>query len=114
MCRCNDIVLNCVSTYIERSPELRQLLIGISTSRYFPPRGTAGLARSFVKGNNRVPAPPPMMMESVRCVVPGGRAGVAIAGKGSAKDSCRCRSCLYTIVLTQHPRFRAIYLRYPV
>src|SRR5258708_11185559 len=46
-------------------PELRQLLIGISTSRYLPASGTAGLDRSFVSGNSRVPAPPPMMIASV-------------------------------------------------
>src|SRR6266567_6832453 len=78
MCRCSDMLLNCVSTYIERSPEFRQLLIGISTNRYFPPSGTAGLARSLVSGNSRVPAPPPMMIARVRWVVPGGSAGVCI------------------------------------
>src|SRR5256885_6593989 len=41
-----------------------QLEIGISTSRYLPASGTAGLARSRVRGNKRVPWPPPMMMES--------------------------------------------------
>ena len=41
-----------------------QLLTGTSTNRYFPPIGTAGFARSFVSGNNRVPAPPPMMTAS--------------------------------------------------
>ena len=35
--------------------------IGTSTSRYFPARGTAGLARSLVRGNRRVPWPPPMI-----------------------------------------------------
>src|SRR6266567_7310782 len=74
MCRCSDMLLNCVSTYIERSPEFRQLLIGISTMRYLPPSGTAGFARSFVNGNKRVPAPPPMTMASVRWVVSGGNA----------------------------------------
>src|SRR6266481_4548261 len=46
-------------------PELRQLLICISTSRYLPASGTAGLDRSFVSGNSRVPAPPPMMIANV-------------------------------------------------
>src|SRR5438094_8425465 len=64
---------------MERSPEFRQLLIGISTNRYFPPRGTAGFARSLVNGKSRVPAPPPMMMARVRWVVPGGSAGACIA-----------------------------------
>src|SRR6266566_511020 len=59
---------------MERSPEFRQLLIGISTIRYLPPSGTAGLARSFVNGNKRVPAPPPIMIASVRCSAPGGSA----------------------------------------
>ena len=48
-----------------RRPEFRQLLIGISTRRYFPPSGTAGLARSLVSGKRRDPAPPPMMMARV-------------------------------------------------
>ena len=38
----------------------------------FSPKGTAGLERSLVRGNNRVPAPPPMTIARVRCVVPGG------------------------------------------
>src|SRR3954470_395490 len=45
------------------SPELMQLEIGISTRRYFPASGTAGLERSRVSGNRRVPCPPPMMIE---------------------------------------------------
>src|SRR5262249_2343129 len=40
----------------------------MSTKRYLPASGTAGLARSFVSGNKRVPAPPPMMMERVLLV----------------------------------------------
>src|SRR5947207_948847 len=74
---------------MERSPEFRQLLIGISTIRYLPPSGTAGFDRSFVNGNRRVPAPPPMTMARVRCVVPGGRAGMGIAAAGFAKKESR-------------------------
>lgn len=36
-----------------------QLLIGISTKRYLPAIGTAGLLLALVKGANLVPAPPP-------------------------------------------------------
>lgn len=36
-----------------------QFEMGISTMRYFPPKETAGFERSFVKGYNRVPLPPP-------------------------------------------------------
>src|SRR6476659_8274825 len=49
-----------------RMPEFRQLLMGISTSRYLPPSGTAGLALSFVRGKSLVPAPPPIIMARVR------------------------------------------------
>src|SRR5581483_154704 len=58
----SDVLLNCVNTYMWRSPELMQLLIGMSTMRYLPPSGTAGFERSLVSGNRRVPAPPPMMI----------------------------------------------------
>src|SRR6185503_13775458 len=46
-----------------------QLEMGMSTNRYLPASGTAGLARSRVSGNNRVPCPPPMMMESTLLVL---------------------------------------------
>ena len=46
-----------------------QLEIGMSTIRYFPASGTAGFARSFVSGNNRVPCPPPMMTVSTLLVL---------------------------------------------
>ena len=49
---------------MRRNPELMQLEMGMSTSRYLPASGTAGLARSLVSGNNREPWPPPMMTES--------------------------------------------------
>src|SRR6202035_4013127 len=65
MCRFKDSLLNCVNTYTWRKPPLRQLLIGMSTSRYFAARGTAGLARFWVNGNSRVPAPPPITIARV-------------------------------------------------
>src|SRR5664280_1329868 len=46
-----------------------QLEMGISTRRYLPASGTAGLARSLVSGNRRVPCPPPMMTESTLLVL---------------------------------------------
>src|SRR5437870_10401330 len=54
---------------MRRRPELMQLEIGISTRRYLPARGTAGLARSLVRGNKRVPCPPPMITESTLLVL---------------------------------------------
>src|SRR5579871_466227 len=66
MCRCSDAELNCVSRYTRFRSELMQFEIGMSTMRYLPARGTAGLARSFVSGKSRVPAPPPMMTDSTR------------------------------------------------
>jgi hypothetical protein len=35
--------------------------MGISIRRYFPAKGTAGLARNLVKGYSRDPCPPPMI-----------------------------------------------------
>ena len=46
-----------------------QLEMGISTMRYLPARGTAGFERSLVSGNRREPAPPPMMMARVFCLM---------------------------------------------
>ena len=48
--------------------ELMQLLIGMSIRRYFPPIGTAGLARTFVSGKRRVPCPPPMITARISFV----------------------------------------------
>ena len=48
-----------------RRPLLRQLEIGMSMSRYFPATGTAGLARSLVSGNSRLPRPPPRIKLSM-------------------------------------------------
>src|SRR5205823_5838462 len=63
MWRFNDAELNCVITKIFFKPELRQLLIGTSISRYLPPSGTAGFDRSWVRGNRRLPAPPARMID---------------------------------------------------
>jgi hypothetical protein len=57
--------LNCVSTNMRLIPEFRQLEIGISTRRYFPAIGTAGLERLEVKGYKRVPAPPPRITAKI-------------------------------------------------
>src|ERR1700730_10281945 len=77
--------------------------------RYFPPSGTAGLARSFVNGNKRVPAPPPIMMASVCCVVPGGRAGADIAGLANV-GLRRGSFWAATPAITQRPSIQATFL----
>jgi len=43
--RLREAELNCVRRKILSRPELRQLLMEMSTRRYFPPTGTAGFAR---------------------------------------------------------------------
>ena len=68
MCLLRLSELYCVSTKIRRSPELMQFEMGMSTSRYLPASGTAGLARSLVSGNKRVPRPPPRITESTLLV----------------------------------------------
>src|SRR5215217_4680868 len=59
MCLFRLAELYCVSTKIFRMSELMQFEIGMSTSRYLPPSGTAGFERRSVRGDRRVPAPPP-------------------------------------------------------
>jgi hypothetical protein len=46
-------------------PEFIQFEMGISTKRYLPAMGTAGLLLLAVRGYKRVPAPPPRIMASV-------------------------------------------------
>src|SRR5581483_7056407 len=65
MCRLSDSDLYCVAMKIRRRPELRQLLRAKSMIRYGPPKYTAGLARSFVSGYRRSPAPPASTIASV-------------------------------------------------
>ena len=62
ICLFNDAELNCVNTNILLISELIQLEIGISTKRYFPAIGTAGLERVWVNGANLEPCPPPRMI----------------------------------------------------
>src|SRR5438128_12598342 len=85
MCRLSESDLYCVAMKIRRNPELMQLLNEKSMMRYGPPKNTAGLARSFVSGNRRSPAPPArtMTMTSSRSA---GMAGSACA----QDDSRRC------------------------
>src|SRR5205085_124234 len=57
-----------VSTNMRRISELRQLEMGMSTRRYLPPMGTAGLERCRLSGNRRVPRPPPRIRASTSFV----------------------------------------------
>src|SRR5215204_3832314 len=59
MCLFKLAELYCVSTKILRMSELMQFETGMSMSRYLPPSGTAGFERRSVRGDRRVPAPPP-------------------------------------------------------
>src|SRR3954466_1205278 len=58
MCRSRLCDFFWVSTTILRYRALTRLLSAKSTSRYTPPYGTAGLARSAVRGMSRLPSPP--------------------------------------------------------
>src|SRR6185369_10972700 len=62
MCRSRLWLLYWVSTQIFRMPPLARLDSAKSISRYRPPNGTAGFARSAVSGLRRVPAPPASTM----------------------------------------------------
>src|SRR4029077_19333048 len=59
--------------------------------RYFPPNGTAGLARSRVRGYSRVPFPPASTMPNTRrCELPGtadSGSGIRVLAKRSSQNS---------------------------
>src|SRR5687767_11956328 len=59
MCRFSEAELYCVNTNVRRMSEFMQFESAISTRRYLPPSGTAGLERCCVSGKRRLPAPPP-------------------------------------------------------
>src|SRR5215212_4834884 len=61
MCLLSDAELYCVRTNMRSMSELMQFEMGMSTSLYLPPSGTAGFERRCVRGDRRVPAPPPSM-----------------------------------------------------
>src|SRR5680860_1194586 len=57
-----------VSTTMRRKPALTRLDSTKSISRYTPPKGTAGFARSRVSGERRLPSPPARTIDSTRSV----------------------------------------------
>src|SRR6185369_13784003 len=59
MWRLSEAELYCVNTNVRRMSELMQFESAMSTSRYFPPSGTAGFDRCWVSGKRRLPPPPP-------------------------------------------------------
>jgi hypothetical protein len=65
ICLLSEAELNWVNTNMRPIPQCRQLEIGISTRRYFPPMGTAGLDRLAVSGYKRDPAPPPKITATI-------------------------------------------------
>jgi hypothetical protein len=65
MCLFNEALLNCVKTQMRLILLLMQLLMGMSTNRYLPAMGTAGLLRVAVSGYSLVPAPPPNITATV-------------------------------------------------
>src|SRR5687768_15574173 len=69
MCRFREAELYMVSTNMRLIPELRQLEMGMSTNRYLPAMGTAGLERVAVNGNKRVPAPPPKITDNTSLLI---------------------------------------------
>src|SRR5580693_10563031 len=81
MCRSRLWLLYWVSTQIRRRPALTRLDRAKSTSRYRPPNGTAGLARSAVSGASRLPAPPARTIARTRSSA-GNLASPAIGRRG--------------------------------
>src|ERR1700686_2252341 len=81
---------------MELIPELMKLLRTKSMIRYLPPKGTAGLARSRVRGKRRVPLPPARTMPNTRrCKAPGtakadSRSGILFSGNQPSQNSFSC------------------------
>ena len=67
-----------VNTKMRLMLELRQLEIGMSTSRHLPAMGTAGFDLVAVKGNKRVPAPPPNITDNTSLLMIIGLVFIAI------------------------------------
>ncbi len=65
ICRSSEWDLYWMRTATLRSPEFKQLLSVKSMIRYFPPKGTAGLARCAVSGLSRSPFPPAKTMVKI-------------------------------------------------
>src|SRR6188508_1844717 len=94
MCRLSDAELNCVRTKMRRMSACRQLLIGMSISRYWPAIGTAGFERSWVSGKRRVPCPPPRMMARTSLFTNIGRANATSGDSATIQRFCRARRTL--------------------
>src|SRR5712692_1416709 len=86
MWRLSESDLYCVAMKMRRSPELMQLLSAKSMMRYGPPKYTAGLARSFVSGYSRSPAPPASTITRLSST------SAAIARSAPAQDHARRRA----------------------
>ena len=63
MCRSSEWDLYWVKTQTFMYPALTKFDKTKSIKRYEPPKGTAGLARSAVKGKSRFPSPPARTMD---------------------------------------------------
>src|SRR5438093_5110703 len=93
-------LLYCVSTAMRRKPALTRLESAKSTSRKFPPKGTAGFARSAVRGSSRLPSPPASTIanprgEDMRDIIRGNRAGRnrdGVHGQGEVDGQGRRRA----------------------
>ena len=112
-CRSRLWDLYWVSTTICRSPEFRRFDSAKSMSRYCPPNGTAGLARSSVRGMSRLPSPPARTMpNTLRVDMPTSvvRRG-AIAGVRSPTMSDAAALALPHARRPAHPRVPARGLR---
>src|ERR1700749_1941579 len=89
MCRSRLWLLYWVRTQILRMLPLARLDSAKSISRYRPPNGTAGFARSAVSGLRRVPAPPAgTMPRTDLTAMPGPPKTLTAAYGGAAQEPC--------------------------
>src|SRR5205823_7876083 len=70
MCVFKESDLYWVRTFMRRTSELAKLESTKSMIRYRPPKGTAGLARSWVRGASLLPSPPARIIARVLWAMP--------------------------------------------
>src|SRR3954466_14146120 len=88
MCRSREWDLYWIWSTIFRQPPLARLDRTKSTIRKHPPNGTAGFARSAVRGARRLPSPPASTMPKTRGAAMGAnptRGVNASAGEGDGE-----------------------------
>src|SRR5271170_1799526 len=108
MWRLSESALYWVRMYTWRRSELMQLERVMSMMRYWPANGTAGLARSRVRGKSRSPAPPASKTPSVSLISQ--NSGTALGRTANHVSQMRKPDCTYRETRVYHARWSLVIL----